>query len=189
MDSTSGDDGGAARAPVAIVIEDPETSISDIKWIDVPGLIAFWVLGIIVFLQFFTRYVLNDSLAWTEEAARYLLVLVCFLGSVSALRRGSHIMLEFFIRTVSRAWGKAMAVIAELVTFGFLATLTWLGFELIQKTRQKMVTLPVPKAWIYAICVVCLGLMTIYSAIWLWRKIRARPHEVVAMLDRSAPPD
>ena len=26
----------------------------------------FWVLGLVVFYQFFTRYVLNDSAAWTE---------------------------------------------------------------------------------------------------------------------------
>ena len=29
----------------------------------------FWALAFIVFLQFFTRYVLNNSLAWTEEIA------------------------------------------------------------------------------------------------------------------------
>lgn len=189
MNSISRDGGDAERAPAPIVIEDAEVSISDIKLIDLPGLVAFWVLAIIVFLQFFTRYVLNDSLAWTEEAARYLLVLVCFLGSVSALRRGSHIMLEFFIRTVPRPIGKAMAVIAELITLGFLGTLTLLGIELIHKTRQKMVTLPVPKAWIYAVCVVCLGVMTVYSAVWLWRKLRASPEEVVAALDRSTPTD
>jgi TRAP-type transport system small permease protein len=27
--------------------------------------VIFWCLAFIVFLQFFTRYVLNDSLAWT----------------------------------------------------------------------------------------------------------------------------
>ena len=26
----------------------------------------FWLLGLTVFYQFFTRYVLNDSAAWTE---------------------------------------------------------------------------------------------------------------------------
>ena len=29
------------------------------------GLLLLWVLGALVFTQFFTRYVLNDSLAWS----------------------------------------------------------------------------------------------------------------------------
>ena len=32
-------------------------------------LAVFWLLAVCVFLQFFTRYVLNDRLAWTEEIA------------------------------------------------------------------------------------------------------------------------
>ena len=30
----------------------------------------FWLLGVTVFYQFFTRYVMNDSASWTEEIAR-----------------------------------------------------------------------------------------------------------------------
>jgi TRAP-type C4-dicarboxylate transport system permease small subunit len=177
--------GRADGAPETIEFDEAETDISDIKWIDAPGILVFWVLAIVVFLQFYTRYVLNDSLIWTEEAARYLLILACFVGSVSAVRRGSHITLEFFIRAAPRKLGKAMAVLSQLITFGFFGTLTWIGVGLTQKTRQQMVSLPIPKAWIYTICVISLGIMTIYAAIWLWRRLRQMPEEIIQSLDTS----
>ncbi len=180
---------GGQAASVDIVIEEDEVSIADIQWIDIPAIIVFWVLAVVVFLQFFTRYVLNDSLAWTEEVARYLLILVCFLGSISAVRRGNHIALEFLIRMVPPVFGKALAVIAEIITLFLYGALTWIGFALISKTRQKMVTLPVPKAWIYAICVAALAAMTFYSALWLWRKIRRKPEDLVADLDQHLSTD
>src|SRR3978361_66362 len=45
------------------------------------ALAIFWIMALCVFLQFFTRYVLNDSYAWTEEIATYCLIGVVFIGS------------------------------------------------------------------------------------------------------------
>jgi len=181
--------GRAEGAPDLLQFEDRKTDLGALKWIDAPGIVVFWVLAAVVFLQFFTRYVLNDSLAWTEEAARYLLILVCFLGSVTATRRGSHIMLEFLMRVVPPRAAKGLTVAAQTITLGFFGTMTWIGVELTQKTRQKMVTMPIPKAWIYTICVIALGLMALYSALWLWRRLRQTPEEIVRSLDEHLPYD
>ncbi len=183
MSSSDGNHEGGAKAPPEITMDEAPVSIADIRLIDAPALIMFWVLAIVVFMQFFTRYVLNDSLAWTEEVARYLLVLVAFLGSVSAVRRGSHIMLEFLFRMIPATYARILALIAETITLGLFASLTWIGIELTQKTRQQMVSLPIPKAWIYWICVGCLAVMTLYSALWLWKKFRQTPDQVVAGFD------
>src|SRR2546430_5461747 len=53
--------------------------------------VLFWALAIIVFLQFFTRYILNDSLAWTEEIARYGLMSLAFIGGAAATRHKGQI--------------------------------------------------------------------------------------------------
>ncbi|MGL5116369.1 MAG: TRAP transporter small permease, partial [Beijerinckiaceae bacterium] len=67
------------------------TNLDDIRPIDAIVFGFFWALFAVVFLQFFTRYVLNNALGWTEEIARYLLIGVCFTGSVMAVRKGTHI--------------------------------------------------------------------------------------------------
>ena len=55
-----------------------------------------------VFYQFFTRYVLNDSAAWTEEIARYLLICIGVRrhrgGGARATR---HIHVDFLYRLIA----------------------------------------------------------------------------------------
>ncbi|WP_269582864.1 TRAP transporter small permease [Roseibium sp. Sym1] len=183
QDTAPSQEGRADGAPDLLKFEDKATDLSSLKWIDAPGIVVFWMLAVVVFLQFFTRYVLNDSLAWTEEVARYLLILVCFLGSITATRRGSHITLEFLLRLLPARMAKVLAVLAQAITLSFFGAMTWIGVELTQKTRQKMISLPIPKAWIYTICVAALAIMTLYSILWLWRRLRQTPEDIVQSLD------
>ena len=76
-----------------IVAQDEEVIIEHHPedWI---AFVIFWGLAFIVFLQFFTRYVLNDSLAWTEEIARYGLMWVVFIGGAVVTRKNTHIAVE-----------------------------------------------------------------------------------------------
>ena len=59
-------------------IEEVSDDISDVGLLDVPVLLIFLLLFFIVALQFFTRYVLNDSLGWTEEIGKISIDTACF---------------------------------------------------------------------------------------------------------------
>ena len=63
----------------------------------------FWLLALTVFYQFVTRYVLNDSVAWTEEVARYLLIGVVFVGVTIGVAKNMAIQVDFFYRFLPAA--------------------------------------------------------------------------------------
>ena len=56
----------------------------------------FWLLALTVFFQFFTRYLLNNSAAWTEETARYLLIATVFVGAAVGVTKNNHTQVDFF---------------------------------------------------------------------------------------------
>src|SRR6185503_21330166 len=67
------------------------------------SLAIFWSLGGVVFYQFFTRYVLNNSAAWTEEIARYLLIGTVFVGASIGVAKNNHIQVDLLYRWLPRA--------------------------------------------------------------------------------------
>ena len=179
----------ADEARSEIVFTNPEVDVSDFKLMDLPGLIALWGLAIIVFLQFFTRYVLNDSLAWTEEIARYVLIVVAYFGAISVTRKGSHIFLEFFYRYLSPKTGKALAVAMEFLSTVFYGYLAYLAVILALKTRTKMASIEIPKSLLYWCVSVSLAIMAIYSLSWLIHKIRQSPKDVLRELEEHSHPE
>lgn len=157
----------------APVFEDEPIDLSDLRWDDAIVLIFFWSLAVVVFLQFFTRYVLNDSFGWTEEIARYLLIAVTFTGAVMAVRKESQIAVEFLYRWVPRPLRRVMQIVVDVVCLVFYAALTWFSIELAQSTRQKMASVKVPKSVIYWGVAACFAAMTIYALLVLIRHLRS----------------
>ncbi|MCB1481896.1 MAG: TRAP transporter small permease [Rhodobiaceae bacterium] len=169
----------AARAARSDLFAEEDHAPVEIRLVDLPGLIALWSLAIIVFLQFFTRYVLNDSLAWTEEIARYVLILVAFLGAITVTRKGTHIFLEFFYRYLPATAGKWLSVAMEAMSLFFYGYMAIIAAELAQKTRTKMASAEIPKSLVYWAVAAGLAVMAFYSLVWLIRKMRQKPEDVV----------
>jgi TRAP-type transport system small permease protein len=125
---------------------DGEVRLSIYGWEDWIVLAVFWILAFVVFYQVFTRYVLNDAAGWTEEIARYLLIAVTFLGGSMAVRRNTHIQVDFVYRLLPRAAGRALSLLVDALRvafFGYAAWLTWLLMDRIGSQRMAVVELPI----------------------------------------------
>lgn len=162
-------------------IEEVTDDISDVRSYDIPVLIIFLILFFIVALQFFTRYVLNDSLGWTEEFARYFLILLGFVGSITCVRKGSHIYLEFFYRYLTPGFVKPLAVTVEASVGAFFGYAAFLGIELAQRTQaQRMVSIDLPKGIIYYTVVISCLAMALFAAFRAYRMAKTPAEEVMA---------
>src|SRR5438067_2575333 len=81
----------------------------------------FWLLGLCLFYQFFTRYVMNDSAAWTEEIARYLLMSTVFVAVAAAVRRTRHIHVDFLYRLLPPGAGRILSTVVDVARIAVLA--------------------------------------------------------------------
>jgi TRAP-type C4-dicarboxylate transport system permease small subunit len=161
------------------VFKDDEIDLSDLRWEDSIVLAVFWILAVVVFLQFFTRYVLNDSLGWTEEIARYLLIGVTFIGAAMAVRKQSHVAVEFLYRWVPRR-GRIVAQAAiDVIAVVFYLALAWFSAGIAMRTNSGMVSIKVPKSIIYWGVSACFVAMAIYAVIVAWRHWKTRTSPLI----------
>ena len=125
----------------------------------------FWLLAGTVFLQFFTRYALNDSAGWTEEIARYLLICTVFIGAAVSVRKNNHIHVDFFYRILPKRLMRVMSTLVDATRICFFAYATWLTFALIQRIgSQRMAVVDLPIGLMYSVVLAGFALMT-------WRAI------------------
>src|SRR3954454_24724763 len=110
----------------------------------------FWMLGFIVFLQFFTRYILNDSLAWTEEIARYGLMCVTFIGGAMVTRRGSHIAVVLLPNLLPAWTARLLLALVDLITLAFLALLAYFSVMIVERMQvQRMTVIDLSMSYVY----------------------------------------
>ena len=80
-------------------------------------------IAVIVSASVFFRYVLNDSLSWSEELAKYAMLWLVFLGSPIALRLGVHPNIEIVISNFPKKITQIILTIMHLAVFAFCAFL------------------------------------------------------------------
>lgn len=121
-------------------------------------------MSLLIGAQVFMRYVMSDSLTWSEELARYCFIWATYIGVSYGVKRKAHIC----VTAVSeRLTGKAqhyLHIFAYLI-FGMFAFLVMKeGWALSMKIfgfGQKSSSLGIYMGWIYLAPTVSFGLVVI----------------------------
>ncbi len=124
----------------------------------------FWLMCALVFLQFFTRYVMNDSFAWTEELAVYCLIPVVFIGAAMCVHRSRHIHVNFLYRYLPGKAGRLASTFVDLVNTVFYGAAAWLIARFTQMVGdESMTTIDWSKKYVYWLACAGMVLMALRS--------------------------
>jgi TRAP-type C4-dicarboxylate transport system permease small subunit len=130
------------------------------------SLLLFWALAGVVFTQFFTRYALNDSAAWTEEIARYLLIGVVFVGASIGVAKNNHIQVDLLYRYLPASACRVLAVAVDLLRIAFLGSMSVYTVQMMQKMGSYQMTIvDLPMNIVYSVVLFGFVAMTVRS---LW---------------------
>ena len=139
----------------------------------------FWLLGLTVFYQFFTRYALNNSASWTEEIARYFLIATVFTGATIGVAKNNHIHVDFFYRYMPAPLSRAMSTLVDLLRIGFFGTATFLTAQMMEKLGSyKMTIIDLPMNIVYAVVLAGFATMCV-RAIWVMKVHWQRGYSVL----------
>jgi TRAP-type transport system small permease protein len=155
-------------------VEDAPIDLSQYLIEDWASLAFFWLLGLNVFYQFFTRYVINDSAAWTEEIARYLLICTVFMGVAAAVRRTRHIHVDFLYRLIPAPAGRALSTVVDIGRIAFFVIAVGLTIQMmLRMSSLKMTIIDLPMNLIYGVCTIgfaAAAFRSVQVAIENWRR-------------------
>ena len=114
----------------------------------IDGVVARWERGaavtllavtvVIVILQVFFRYVLNSSLSWSEEAARYLFIWASVLGFSSCVEAGRLFRFEMLAAHLPAVGQRVCAALYVCAAVAFVGVLVVNGSMLAWHTMSQV---------------------------------------------------
>lgn len=108
------------------------------------------VMSASIFWQVFSRYVVGNSISWSEELARILMVYIVIIGSALALRRGQLLSVEVLPEVLQQKSRRMLKIIVNVVSLLFYAVLFTYGQTLAENVSgQTLPGLGISMYWFY----------------------------------------
>jgi len=129
-------------------------------------------MTLVVATQVFFRYVLNQSLFWSEELARFLLVWLSFLGASVAYRRKAHPGIDVVSSRMPDALRRIFTVVVHIVSITLFVVMIFYGYRFAYFVRlQISPALYVPKWVIFGIVPISGFILMIHGLTFLLKEL------------------
>ncbi len=148
---------------------------------NIAGLLLL-AMVVIVILQIVFRYVLNDSLSWTEEVSKTMMVWTAFLVAPWAYRVGANVRIEIFVDEFPDALRRFMSLALNLLVLWIVAVFLYESFGFWQRGQAvRSDSLPIQVSWFYTVVPVAFTLLLLVAVEQLMRDSLAllRPDEEI----------
>lgn len=114
------------------------------------SMVLIAALLVVMVIQVFYRYVLNDSLSWSEELARFIFVWASMLGTVVVTAVRGHAAIKMFDNLFPKLLNDIKSVIFDGIAVAIGVMLTYFGVRLVNSVwGQTSAAMKVPYAYVY----------------------------------------
>lgn len=135
-------------------------------------------MAVIVIAQVFSRYVLNHSLFWSEEMARYLLIWLTFLGASCGYYRKVHPGIDLFSTTFGEPLRKSLALAVHLVSLCFFCVMVYHGSAFAYFVRHQIsAALALPKWIVFTVIPLSGALFILHGLVFLLAELQEGPRD------------
>lgn len=134
------------------------------KIVSYVGLAIFIVLIIACVMQVFFRFVLNNSLSWTEELARYCFIWMHMLGASLLIESNGHATVTAVLDLLHGVVRKIVDIVIELVIFFNGTVMLYAGLQLAYSSRMNLSTALSVPMWCINSSVAVGGLLLMFQA-------------------------
>jgi len=93
------------------------------KLFNAGALISLGSMILIVAIQVFTRFLMESTPHWTEEAARIFFIYSVAFGTATGIKNGDFIRLNLIGKYLSSRYDKLLNIFTEMATIAFAITL------------------------------------------------------------------
>lgn len=148
---------------------------TDALFLGTAALLAAGFLGCVT-LQVVFRYVIQEPLPWSEEAARYLFVWTAFLAAAVTVGRNDQFSISLFVERLPAGWrwrldllGTALGILFAGIIVSKGAAMSW---RLLSATSP---VLQLPQGAVYAVIPVSGLYMVVHLTVRFVALVRGEP--------------